>query len=539
MKLDIRNKLLLICGTGTLLVLLSAGTGFLMLWNSIQVYQQRVVVLHADAEDILRMQGTFKKQVQEWKDTLLRGSDPAALEKHWGGFKKMEQSVHEQAESLRSRVKDPKARDLLDRFAVAHQEMGGKYTKGLEAFKDNKFDSKSGDLAVKGMDRPPTELLGDAATLMQQIADDAAKEASDQGRRAVFISLALVAAALVIAFASFLWMVQRTIINPAQQLMRELDRLAKGDFSTSLKRGSKDEIGEITASTERVRTSLHGILEGVNQSSTTLSSTATQLAKTSSQVAESSSNQSDAASGVAASIEELSVSITSVADSAEQGNQLVAKALDDTQQSNQKLTEMAVCFGAVEDAVQKISIAIDDFVKSTQAISSMTRQVREIADQTNLLALNAAIEAARAGEQGRGFAVVADEVRKLAEKSTKSASEIDSITQALNNRTSGLGESIQHGQKSLAASNELMKSVVTILAGASQSVTQASQNMNAITSSAKEQTLAGNEIARSMEQIAQMVEKGSAAAKETAGAAGNLEQLAIRLQNSSAQFKLA
>jgi methyl-accepting chemotaxis protein len=200
---------------------------------------------------------------------------------------------------------------------------------------------------------------------------------------------------------------------------------------------------------------------------------------------------------------------------------------------------MAVCFGAVEDSVQKISVSIDDFVKSTQAISSMTRQVREIADQTNLLALNAAIEAARAGEQGRGFAVVADEVRKLAEKSTKSASEIDNITQALNNRTSGLGESIQHGQKSLAASNELMKSVVAILAGASQSVTQASQNMHSITTSSKEQTLAGNEIARSMERIAQMVEEGSAAAKETAGAAGNLEQLAIRLQSTSAQFKLA
>lgn len=451
----------------------------------------------------------------------------------------MEQAVHDQTETLRSRVNDPKARELLDKFAVAHHEMGGKYEKGLEAFKDSKFDSKSGDSAVKGMDRPPTELLGDAATLMQQLADDAAKEASTQGRRAIIISLVLVAAALICAFAAFLWMVQRTIIFPAQQLMRELDRLAKGDFSISLKRGSQDEIGEITASTERVRTSLHSILEGINQSSATLSSTATQLAATSHQVAESSLSQSDAASGVAASIEELSVSITSVAESAEQGNQLVAKALDDTQQSNQKLTEMAVCFGAVEDSVQKISVSIDDFVKSTQAISSMTRQVREIADQTNLLALNAAIEAARAGEQGRGFAVVADEVRKLAEKSTKSASEIDNITQALNNRTSGLGESIQHGQKSLAASNELMKSVVAILAGASQSVTQASQNMHSITTSSKEQTLAGNEIARSMERIAQMVEEGSAAAKETAGAAGNLEQLAIRLQSTSAQFKLA
>lgn len=539
MKLTIRNKLLLICGGGTLLVLLSAGAGFGMLWGSIQTFSEKVLAHHADATAILQMQSNFKKQVQEWKDVLLRGSDSAALEKHWSGFKKMERTVQDQASALRAHASDSKVRELLDKFASAHQEMGVKYSKGLETFKDSKFDSKAGDMAVKGMDRAPTELLGDAAALMQKVADDAAKEATAQSRRAITVSIAVMIAALAVAFVAFLWMIQQAMLNPTRQLMQDLERLAEGNFSVSVKRSSQDEIGEVAASAERVRASLGSILVDVNHSSDELSAASTELASTSEQTAENSQRQSEAAEAAAAAVEEMAVSINSVADSAEQGRLLAAKALDDTQQGNQKLLELAECIGLVETAVRKISTSIDEFVKSTQSITGMTLQVREIADQTNLLALNAAIEAARAGEQGRGFAVVADEVRKLAEKSTRSVGEIDKITQILNNQSGMVEESIQHGQKSLAVSQELMKTVATILAGSTQSVTQASQNMDAIAASAKEQTIASNEIAKNMERIAQMVEESCTAAKETAGAAGNLEQLAMRLQSSSARFKLA
>ena len=538
MKSTIRNKLLLICGSGTLLMLLSAGAGFWMLWGSIQTFGEKVVAHHADAAAILQVQSNFKKQVQEWKDVLLRGGDPAALEKHWSGFKKMEQAVQEQAGEVRARAGDAKASELLDKFIGAHREMGAKYGRGLEAFKSSNFDSKAGDMAVKGMDRAPTELLGDAASLMRQVADDAAKEATAQGRRAMTISIAMTIVALVIALISFLWMIQRAILDPAQQLMRDLERLAEGDFSVSVKHGSQDEIGEVAASAERVRASLGRILGDVNQSSDALSAASTQLASTSVQTAGNSQRQSEAAEATAAAVEEMAVSITSVADSAEQGRQLAVKALEDTQQGNMKLLELVECIGLVEAAVRKISSSIDAFVTSTQSITGMTNQVREIADQTNLLALNAAIEAARAGEQGRGFAVVADEVRKLAEKSTSSVGEIDKITKLLNDQSGMVGESIKHGQESLVASQGLMKMVEAMLANATQSVTQASQDMGAIAASAKEQTMASNEIAKNMEGIAQMVMESYMAAKEVAGAAGNMEQLAMQLQSSSARFKL-
>lgn len=321
--------------------------------------------------------------------------------------------------------------------------------------------------------------------------------------------------------------------------MADLERLAGGDFSTAVQSGSQDEIGKLAASAERVRSSLSAILKDVNHSSDSLSSASTQLAATSETTAENSQRQSMATEATAAAVEEMAVSSASVADSAEAGRSLAVKALEVTWQGNQKLTELADCIGQADKAVGKISSSIEEFVESTQAIAGMTRQVREIADQTNLPALNAAIEAARAGEQGRGFAVVADEVRKLAEKSGKSVSEIDKITQVLNVQSGMVEESIKLGQESLAVSQNLVNSVADTLANATKSVTQASQDMAAIAASAKEQNTASNEIAKNMEQIAQMVEQNSVASEQSASAASSLEQLANQLQNASSRFKLA
>jgi methyl-accepting chemotaxis protein len=539
MELTIRNKLFMICGGGALLVLLSAGLGFLMLWNSIQIYENKVVALHADVEAILRIQSTFKKQVQEWKDVLLRGSDPAAFDKYWAGFKKMERDVQEQTAGLSSRISDSNVKQQLEKFSRAHMEMGGKYSKGLDIFKDSGFDSKAGDVAVKGMDRAPTEILSEAASLMQTLADDASKEAAVQSRKAVVYSLSAIAVTIVVAFILFQWMIRQSILNPAQQLMQDLGRLAEGDFSVSVKNSSKDEIGNVAESAEKLRGALGGILGEVNSSSNTLSAASTQLAANSQQVSATSSLQSEATSSVAAAIEEMTVSISSVSDSVDQGRLRVAKALEDTTSGNQKLSDLVGKIDSVELAMQKISTSVDEFLESTKSIATMTRRVREIADQTNLLALNAAIEAARAGEQGRGFAVVADEVRKLAENSTRSVAEIDKITQTLNERSNVVAESIQDGQHSLALSQELIKIVESMLSEATQSVIQVSQDMDVISGAAKEQTEASNNIAGNMERIAQMIEEGCVAANQVAGAAGDLEQLATQLHNSTLNFKLS
>jgi methyl-accepting chemotaxis protein len=192
----------------------------------------------------------------------------------------------------------------------------------------------------------------------------------------------------------------------------------------------------------------------------------------------------------------------------------------------------------VQDSVNQIAASVKEFVDSTRAIAGMTQQVKDIAEQTNLLALNAAIEAARAGEQGRGFAVVADEVRKLAEKSAQSANEIDEVTSSLNLKSGLVEGTVQAGLRSLQSTQEHVERVSAVLSDASAAVTQSSQGVGDIASSVAEQSLASNEIARNVETIAQMSEENHAAVQSNSQEIRRLELLAGELQAAVSRFRV-
>ena len=381
-------------------------------------------------------------------------------------------------------------------------------------------------------------LLEQLVDLQKRTADQSHREtdASFKTMRTLSIVLILVSAVLggVLGFS-----IIRGVHRSVDELRGVMVKMsADGDLSARAKVYGQDEIGQTATAFNGLIDGFADIIRQVLGHAGTVYDTAAQLSASSSQIAQSSQVQSEVASSAAAAVQQITVSINSVAANTEDVRKLSEKSLSQTRQGNQNVNEMVGEIHSVQDAVNQIADSVKEFVDSTRAIAGMTQQVKEIADQTNLLALNAAIEAARAGEQGRGFAVVADEVRKLAEKSAQSANEIDRVTNSLNLKSTHVEATVQVGLRSLQSTQEHIERVSTVLTEAGDAVTQSSHGVSDIAASVGEQSLASSEIARNVEKIAQMSEENHAAVESNTQGIVRLEHLANELRAAVSRFKV-
>ena len=346
-----------------------------------------------------------------------------------------------------------------------------------------------------------------------------------------------------IAIQVILYLLIGWLIGKVTKATRELQEAMQtmnidGDLSKRVVVRSEDEIGKTAQAFNGLVDGIASIIRQVLDNAAKVSSSATQLSASSSKIAQSSHVQSEAAASTAAAVEQITVSISSVAANAEDVRKLSENSLRQTQQGNQDATAMIGEIRRVQEAVNQIAVSVKEYVDNTRAITGMTQQVKDIADQTNLLALNVAIEAARAGEQGRSFAMVADEVRKLAEKSARSASEIDQVTNSLNQKSAIVETVVRTGLRSLQATQEQVERVYKVLTEAGEAVVHSSHGMSDIAASVSEQSLASTEIARNVEKIAQMSEENHEAVRSNTREIVHLEQLAKELQGAVSRFKV-
>lgn len=334
------------------------------------------------------------------------------------------------------------------------------------------------------------------------------------------------------------WIIDR-VTYPTKELQQTMLKMhADGDLTKRVPIRSTDEIGqtgmafnELAKNFQTIVGQMHGYAEQVVTS-------AHALASDTADIANGSQRQSDAAANTASAVEEMSVSIASVADNATQVASLSTESMERANKGQTSLNEMMGEIAQVETAVRMMAESVSAFVKSTQTITSMTQQVRDIAEQTNLLALNAAIEAARAGEQGRGFAVVADEVRKLAEKSAQSASQIDVVTKTLGDQSEQVERNVQSGLQSLQSSQKHMEEVAAVLVQANQAVSSVNAGVDDITASVNEQKRSSQDISRNVENIAHMAEANYTSVQGAVQAVGMMEQVAEQLKKSVEHFKV-
>ncbi len=318
-----------------------------------------------------------------------------------------------------------------------------------------------------------------------------------------------------------------------------MGRIADGDLSTQLTIYASDEIGELGKSINRMQTSVGAMIASLADTAAQVASSASMLNMVSEQIASSSEAVASQAGTVATASEEMAATSNGIA-------QNCNMAAESSRQGNDLATEGAVIVQETVDGMNRITERVKETAATLGKLGSRSDQIGEIvgtiediADQTNLLALNAAIEAARAGEQGRGFAVVADEVRALAERTTKATKEIAQMIKAIQNETKGAVASMEEGVTEVERGTIDAARSGTALDSIISQINAVAQEINQIATAAEEQTATTTEITNNIQTITEVVQLSASCSQDAASAAKELLNQAEEMQRLVGSFTLA
>ncbi|MFZ2853075.1 MAG: methyl-accepting chemotaxis protein [Rhodocyclaceae bacterium] len=373
-----------------------------------------------------------------------------------------------------------------------------------------------------------------------ELVNAASQSASESYEQARNLSIMLVVLSLLIGGGISIWII-RSVTGPLggepDEVKAVVARIAQGDLTTEIRVQPGDR-SSLMAATSEMQSSLRGMVNGLRENAGELASAAQQLAASSAEVASATEEQSSSASAMAAAVEEMTVSISHVSDSAREAHSVTTDTGSMSQDGNRIIEAMVGEMKSISQTVDDAAGTIKTMGESSQKISGIVQVIKEVADQTNLLALNAAIEAARAGEQGRGFAVVADEVRKLAERTAKATTEISEMIGHVQNSALAAVDTMQQAVARVEQGTSMAQKANDAMLGIDDGTQRVVGAVNEISHALKEQSVASNEIAVNVEKIAQMSEKNSSATRETAETAQRLASLASETRQAVSHFRV-
>jgi len=351
----------------------------------------------------------------------------------------------------------------------------------------------------------------------------------------IFIIITAIVVALGIFFSTF---ISRSVRKPVAELKGVLEKVAQGDLSVDIKVESKDEIGMISQSLKDALSSIKSLIAKSKTISSSLASSSEQLSATTEEISRNLKSQTERASQIASAAEEMSQTVVDIAKNASNIAEVSVTTAGVAKEGKDMTINTANEIKVIEGAISKLSEVINILGDRSRQIGEIVTVIKDIADQTNLLALNAAIEAARAGEQGRGFAVVADEVRKLAERTAKATDEIAEMIRGIQSEVDVAEGSMEDATKKVASGVELSQKAANILGQILGKAQELQSMIQQIASATEEMSSVTDHITQDIGSIAEGSKEISLAVDQSAQTASDIARLGGELNTAIGRFKV-
>ncbi len=510
-KHSLRTQILTLLGVSLMLVLLSALVCFSFFANSLNTYNE-VLTRSAQASRYVNEASlAFKRQSQAF----------TSADRSLDAFEAAERRVRECLAKVLALDIDVSLKARVNDLLNAHQVLGDQYRKRHDAVATTGMDST--------IDRPVSEQMD---ALVEQLYQDTQVQLGHVDAHAERIGLLGTLALLAVSVLTWLfgmWLISRNLITPIHRLMACIVQLSQGQFGQRINSTRKDELGRLAKATDALHDVLSDTFAGLKQSTRQLDSASDELKTIASQLGQGVENQGLRTDQVATAMEEMSSAAQEVASHTLQAARAADDAENATQQGEKAMVSMVKSIHDIRDEITDTASVIHRLEADSGRIGEVLAVIHSIAEQTNLLALNAAIEAARAGEQGRGFAVVADEVRNLAQRTAQSTAEINTIIDAVQKGAEQAVRAIESGKRSSENGVEQVRLAGEILSGVTGAVQTIRDMSQQIATAAEEQTLVTEDISRNLCELVAIAANNQQSVRRTEGASKHVHQVSSTL----------
>ena len=418
----------------------------------------------------------------------------------------------------------------LDNYLQAQEQM-------LALSRQNKLDEMQALINTRIKDG--TDKMGEQLSQLVNINNAGAKVASavagEHYSEAIsgIVGVAVIAALLTVLLA---WLLTRSIVAPLNKALYAAQTIAGGDLTKAIEVDGKDEPAQLLKALSDMQSSLRRTIEQIAGSATQLGSAAEELSAVTEEASRGLQQQNNEIEQAATAVNEMTAAVEEVARNAVSTSEASNQSTQAAREGRDRVVETVGAIQTMTQDVQNTSVMIEGLAAQGRDIGKVLDVIRAIAEQTNLLALNAAIEAARAGEAGRGFAVVADEVRALAHRTAQSTQEIEKMVAGIQNGTGEAVNSMQQSNQRTQTTLEMARAAGVALEQITSSIHMINERNLVIASASEEQAQVSREVDRNLVNIRDLATQSAAGANQTSAASHELSRLAVDLNAMVARF---